>query len=316
MKTVFIAFSTLLSVLLIGCKQSLKEQEDKEPLALASAEKVDTTLEKTKQPLSQEFKNYWYAGNAEITSYVLEQARYGELRKGSAVLIYVTEPFLPNKQVKADGNNADNIPVLKLNTTKNYLTGIYPYSIMASTFYPVYNNQHALKTSFSAQEWCGQVYAQLNNRDKFEVVSHSYFESEADQEMELPKTHLENEIWNIIRINPETLPVGTIEILPSLEYFRLKHKEVKALMADASLSKEEGVSTYTLSYQNKERELKIQFNTAFPHEIVGWEETFVSGYGTNANKITSKAKKLKQLKTPYWRQNSNKDVILRDSLGL
>ena len=121
--------------------------------------KEDTPKPKT--PLSDEFKAYWYAGEAEITSYKLEQARYGELRDGNAVLIYVTEPFLPKEQVKANNNNPENISVLKLNATKKFLTGIYPYSIMSSTFYPVHDNQHALKTSLSVQEWCGHVYSSL-----------------------------------------------------------------------------------------------------------------------------------------------------------
>jgi len=75
--------------------------------------------------LSQEFKDYWYAGEAEITSYELEQARYGEIRNGHAVLIYVTEDFLPVEQVKADTRNPENISVLKLNATKKFNTGIY-----------------------------------------------------------------------------------------------------------------------------------------------------------------------------------------------
>ena len=82
--------------------------------------------EKNSDTLAEEFKKYWYNGTAEITSYKLEQARYGEIREGSAVMIYVTEPFLPEQQVKADNSHKTNIPVLKLNSTKNYITGIYP----------------------------------------------------------------------------------------------------------------------------------------------------------------------------------------------
>jgi len=180
------------------------------------------------QPASDAFKKYWYAGTAEITSYEIQEARYGELRSGNAVLIYVTEPFLPGKQVKADRSNSGNVPVLKLNRTKKYLTGIYPYSIMGSTFYPIADNQHAIKVSASVQEWCGHVYAQINNRDRFEITSHSYFESEADQNLQLEKAILENEIWNKIRINPENLPLGKLKMIPSLEYIRLRHGEFKA----------------------------------------------------------------------------------------
>ena len=41
--------------------------------------------------LSQDFKDYWYDGSAEISSYQLYQERYGEMREGTAVMIFVTE---------------------------------------------------------------------------------------------------------------------------------------------------------------------------------------------------------------------------------
>jgi len=37
---------------------------------------------------TEEFKKYWYAGKAELTHYHLEQARYGEIHSGDAVLIW------------------------------------------------------------------------------------------------------------------------------------------------------------------------------------------------------------------------------------
>ena len=100
---------------------------------------------------------------------------------------------------------------------------------MSSSFYPVHDYQHAVKVAFSSQEWCGQVYAQINNRDNFKIRSHSYFENEADQNFSLDKAHLENEIWNKIRINPANLPVGQIEMIPSLEHIRLSHKKITGL---------------------------------------------------------------------------------------
>ncbi len=269
-----------------------------------------------KKSLSEAFKNYWYAGEAEITSYKLQQARYGETRDGEAVLIYVTEPFLPEIQVKADESHPDNVSVLKLNATKNYLTGIYPYSIMTSTFYPVHDNRHAIKVSFSSQEWCGQVYAQLNNRQQFDIRSHSYFEGEADQNIKIEKTILEDEIWNKIRIDPASLPVGDFDVIPSLEYIRLSHKELKSYQASLNLSDAEGISTFEINYPELERSLKIDFSTDFPHAIHGWSETATSGFGANAKQMTSTATKMKTLKTPYWQQNGNKDLSLRDSLGL
>jgi len=267
-------------------------------------------------PINDDFKKYWYQGTAEITSYSLEQARYGELRNGQAVLIFVTEDFLAKEQVKADYRNTDNIPILKLNSTKKFNTGIYPYSIMQSTFYPIHDNSHAIKVSSSMQEWCGHVYAQLNNREQFEVLSHSYFQGEADQEFLLPKAHLENEIWTKIRINPDKLPLGTIKMIPSFEYSRLKHKEMKAYTAEASLVKEGNIQTYTINYPALKRTLKIDFTLKFPYEIEGWSETFTSGFGAGAKTLTTKATKLRRIKSAYWNKNSNKDEVLRDSLGL
>ncbi len=259
--------------------------------------------------LSEEFKSYWYAGDAEITSYKLSQERYGELREGTAVNIFVTEEFLPEDQVKADRSSTSNIPVLKLNRTKKYLTGIYPYSVMSSTFSPVSMKQHLVKSTFSMQEWCGQAYVQLNNRDQFEIMSHSYFEGEADQKIQLSKSWTENELWNLIRINPAELPIGEIEILPDFEYFRMSHTEMKAAKAIGTLNDEAGISTYSLSYPELNRELKIIFENSAPFAIEGWEEKHPNG-------LTTTAFKIERIKTAYWNQNSNRYSFLRDSLGL
>ncbi len=305
-----------LVIVIITIFASCKTNEKEEGKAIVKNESL--AFKEKKKPLTEEFKKYWYSGNAEITSYTLKQARYGEFRSGSTVLIYVTEPFLADKQVKADGTNPNNIPVLKLNSVKNYITGIYPYSLMTSSFYPIYDNNHAIKLSFSAQEWCGHIFAQLNNKEKFEIQSNSYFENEADQNFSLDKTHLENELWNKIRINPSNLPTGEVSIIPSLEFLRQTHKELKAYNATIKKeSKNDTIQTYTLTYPELNRTLEIDFTTDFPHSIEGWRETYPSGHnGSKPNLMTTTAVKNKSIKTPYWQQNKNSDLFLRDSLGL
>jgi len=309
-----LGFKVLIAIVLVAFTQSCKEQIDEKNKDLAMNLNLSTA--EPKKPISEEFKKYWYAGEAEITSYKLEQARYGEIRKGNAVLIYVTEPFHKQKQVKADKSNPDNIPVLKLNSTKNYLTGIYPYSIMSSSFYPVHDTTHAIKVSFSAQEWCGHVYAQLNNRDDFEITSHSYFESESDTDINLKKTVLENELWNKIRINPNNLPTGNLEIIPSMEYIRLSHRELKSYAAYVSLSSNNKFKTYKINYPELDRTLEINFSSSFPYTIESWSDSFKDGFGPKAKMLVSKGTKMKSMKSPYWRKNSNDFLPLRDSLGL
>ncbi len=297
----------ILLLTLSSCKKTVSEVSE---LTEKTLPETETKVKKT--PLSEEFKAYWYAGDAEITSYQLEQARYGEIREGTAVLVFVTEDVLPEIQVKADTYNKNNTSVLKLNATKNFVTGIYPYSIMQSTFFPVSNDQHALKVSASIQEWCGHVYTQLNNRDTFEITSHSYFQGEADQEFTLEKTWTENEVWTKLRIDPNSLPTGSFEMIPALEYLRLRHETIKAYSANASLKN----GLYTISYPDLNRSLKINFNTQFPFDILGWEETTLSGHGSTSKKLTTKATKLKTIKSAYWTKNNNADQELRETLKL
>ncbi|MCE2612364.1 septum formation inhibitor Maf [Flavobacteriaceae bacterium D16] len=298
-------------IALNSCNDSVKGSEPKKAYSNIDLEKQPDVT-----PLSKEFKSYWYAGEAEISSFELEQVRYGEIRKGSAVQVFVTEPFLADKQVKADYSKNGNIPVLKLNSTKKFLTGIYPYSIMTSTFSPVDQEGHAIKISNSVQEWCGQVYTQLNNRDSFEIVSHSYFEGEADQNLSMEKVVLEDELWNLIRLRPETLPTGTFSALPSMEYLRLNHQDFRAYEVSANRIESEGLISYTLKYPELGRTLTINFTQDFPYQIEGWSESMNRGSGSNSKNLTSTARRIKSIKTAYWRQNRNRDLVLRDSLSL
>jgi len=307
MKVNNLLFYLSITLSIFSCKEAVKTTSK---ISNATQPEKERLLQK--QELSEEFKEYWYAGEAEITSYKLEQARYGEIREGTAVLIFVTEDFLPKTQVKANNYSEDNTSVLKLNATKNFNTGIYPYSIMQSTFYPVANNQHAIKISASIQEWCGQAYSQINNRDDFEVMSHSYFQGEADQSFNIEKTWTENELWTKLRIDPKSLPTGNLDIIPSLEYTRLFHEVVKSYNANAELKND----SYTIIYPDLNRVLKINYNSQFPYEILSWEETISTGVGSSAKTLTTKATKLASIKSDYWTKNSNDDKGLRAILKL
>ena len=300
-KSIAVSITTTLLLLSVSCKNN-ETNKDKTQV------KELTTNDTKYRVVSQEFKDYWYAGEAEITSYKLEQARYGEIRNGHAALIYVTEDFLPNIQVKANNQNPENISVLKLNATKKFNTGIYPYSIMQSTFYPISKEQHALKITSSIQEWCGQTYTQLNNKADFEITSHSYFEGEADQNYRLEKTVLENELWTQLRLDPKSLPTGDLQIIPSLEFVSLKHIELKPYLANLTLN----VNSYIINYPELNRKLTINFNENAPFEILDWTESFKSG----TEILTTTATKLVTIKSPYWNKKSSKDSVLRKTLRL
>jgi hypothetical protein len=267
----------------------------------------------------KEFHDYWYNNEAEITSFRLEQARYGELRNGEAVLVFVTEHLSKKEQIKTDNPGKGDYSVLKLNMGKKFTTGIYPYSMMASSFLPVDDpNAHAAKLTATVQEWCGQVFTQLNNRGgKYKVQSRSYFLSEGDKDFSLKRVWLEDELWSKIRLNPELLPVGEQEAIPALFYIRLIHKDLKpyqAIFSKKDLG--DGTTAYSIRYPDLYRELTIRYGNAFPHAIEGWEETYKDGWGEKAKKLTTKGTKIKTIKLDYWKHNSNADQHFRRELGL
>jgi hypothetical protein len=270
-------------------------------------------------PASDDFRKYWYQGKGELTRYSLEQARYGEIHKGDAVLIFVTEPFLTDKQVKLDsGKSPSAVSVLKLNLTKKFYTGIYPYSLMTSIFSPVdFQKQRTLKVTSSTQEWCGQTYSQLNFRNNgYHALLHSYFQDEADQDLNLKGNWLEDEIWTRIRLAPETLPVGDLEIIPALQFVRLGHVDLKVEPAKAARKRDGNIETYTVQYKNLKRTLTIRFDATFPYAIQSWEEKSPGGFGPNAPMLTTKAVKTNTLLLDYWNKNSVADAPLRKKLGL
>jgi len=266
--------------------------------------------------IDPEIEKYWFGGEAEITSFKLSQARYGEMREGNAVMIFVTEPFSKKSMTKADRPGSDDPSVLKLNFTKNFATGIYPYSMMNSSFFPVESGNHSLKISSSSQEWCGQTYMELQNKNKFEISCASYFEGE-NENISLSKDFIEDDVWSMIRLRPSELPTGDIKMIPSFFYIRLAHKKTTAYNCTASIIKNtDGTNNYILEYPDLDRKLSITYQTAFPHRIKSWEESYMDGYGANRKKLSTTGVAIKTIKSAYWSKNSNKDSYLRTELGL
>lgn len=267
---------------------------------------------------TETFKNYWYSGKAEVNSYNLQQSRYGETREGKVVLIFVTEDFSKKKQVKLDDLEKatnDKVSVLKMNFTKNFVTGIYPYSMMLSVFTPVSRNEspNTLKTTMSSQEWCGHVFTQLNLKNKkYSVQTNSYFEKEGDETSQLKAIWLEDELWNLIRLDPENLPTGQMEIIPGLFFSRLLHVEIAPQSITIAKEAQGQEIAYTISMPSQKRMLSIHFQKAFPHKIISWQEDFIE----RGKPVQTRAELDKTIVTDYWTKNKNEFIGLRDSLRL
>lgn len=277
---------------------------------------------KSSTPLSANFRAYWFAGKAELNSYQLEQAQYGHLYPGEAVLIFVTEDFRTDTQVKSESTASQDksVPVLKTNIVKKFTTGLYDYSLFTSVFTPVSNPAfpNTLKVSTSVQEWCGHSYLQLNYRNTaYQVSGRSYFENEVAEDYTIAKVTLEDELWNRIRLNPDKLPTGEFQVIPGTMTARLRHKKPEPLPAKATIANYEGIlypgtylKSYTLEYPTDDRTLVIVFESQFPHKIVGWKET----YKSKNSLLTTRAVLKRTLQTDYWNHNKPADNTLRTEL--
>ncbi|TGE28098.1 hypothetical protein [Hymenobacter metallicola] len=299
------------------------------PLLLLSCSSAPTGAPENSFSPTPEVSQYWQQGKAELTSYALEQARYGEMRQGEAVLVFVTEDLSKAKQVKLDNPAAtpqDVLPVLKLNTSVKFLTGIYPYSILSSVFTPLAPKLSTVKVTTSVQEWCGNAFTQLNRRGAgYSLMQRSYFESEGDVDSKLGPAVLEDGLWNQIRLQPDALPVGPQQLIPSTIYCRLQHQPLRPTAATLSLTDAPNgpfgpapARAYTISYPAPlDRTLVIYFTKSFPYTILGWEETYPDRAGTaQPVRLTTRATRRKTILLDYWRTHSNADLRWRDSLGL
>ena len=256
------------------------------------------------------FDDYWYQGKAELSTYAVTQERYGEERPAEQVNIFVTEDFSRQRQVKLDDPaqaGADRVPVLKLNSVRRFHTGIYDYSVLQSVFTPV-DGTPALKVTSTVQDWCGHVFTQFNlNQQEYHIRQFSYFEGEGDSDLRLPLILLEDDLWMQLRIHPEQIRLGKVQILPATLYLRFRHQPFMAHTATLTMEKGERENTLHVVYEDIPRSLAVRFEPISPYRILGWEEI---DKGQLMSKGTLKTVRLE----PYWMQHDNKFNGMRDSL--
>lgn len=260
---------------------------------------------------SQEFKDYWFAGIAEICEYDLTQARYGELRKGSATLVFVTESYSKAEHLKIDGivdEPDDKVEVFKLNFTKNFVTGTYPYHMMTSVFTPIdrYKFPNSFRITNTCQEWCGQTFTRIDLDEKINYQLYSYFPDEGEQEFTFEPVYTEDEIWNLIRIEPDALPTGEFEIIEGTMYQRLSRHTPSVQPVHGELRPaDNGVREYQLTYED--RELVILFEDVFPYTILEWSEIYKDGTKDDSPVLTTTAVLSSVTQQDFWNYKSVDD---------
>jgi len=270
---------------------------------------------------ADQFGDHWYDGKAELDGYRLKVLRYGEMREGMAVMVFVTEPFSDSKRVKVNDHTkkpSDVVNVLKLNMVRDFQTGIYDYNVMTSVFADV-STLEPLKVTFSSAEWCGHVYSELVYRDAIEGYAASYFEDESGAiVLDRPDGLVsEDNLFVLLRgLRGDYLAAGEsrkVKLLPSLFFSRLAHRSLA--VTDATITRAGAPESVTVPAGTFEasrydvaigdRSGRFWIEAAYPHRIVRWElPPDASGELTGSARLE------------YWRLNGEGDEKYLKEIGL
>lgn len=269
------------------------------------------------------FWKHWGDGKAELNGYALRQPRYGEVREGRAVLIFVTEPYSRTRHVKVDRydpDDPDHVNVLKLNAVRRFQTGVYDYALMTSVFAEPDRGFRPLEVAFGAQEWCGLVHEEARfDDDRVTVSTRSYFEGESgDAALPLgPDVVAEDALPILLRgLDAETLAreERAVRLVPSATHRRLRHAPLKLHptrieWTDAPKTLTVPAGTFEVHEATYGRADGVactyQIEVPYPHRLIGWrcadgEEARLTG----------------TTRLAYWKTNREGDERHLEDLGL
>ncbi len=296
------------------------------------AARAPRALRESREPT---FESHWQDGKAELAGYRYHVTRYGEPRTGTAVMITVTEPFRESKRVKADdanSNPADVFEALKLNLVRDFQTGIYDYNTMVSAFCRS-RDFSPVKISFSAAEWCGHVYEEIEfEPHRTTDFVRSYFEDEsAARSLQWKKGGVAEDLLFILLrdLRGDFLKPGetrTFPFLPSPFASRLTHRPVAWTTATAVRApRPERVQVPAGAFEADlttvrvadGREGRFWIERAYPHRVLRWAWTpppksaaRMGADGADGGELAG-SKRL-----PYWQLHGNGDERYLRELGL
>jgi hypothetical protein len=276
------------------------------------------------------FWQTWHDGRAELAGYALTFPRYGAPRDGTAVSIFVSEDFADGPRVKADDGKhpeSEVFPVMKLNLVKDFQTGIYDYNTMLSSFVALAPRHSrpagfATKMVFGAQEWCGQVYAQVAFDDHHvRATSHSYFDGEADKAdtLDYPSTGIAADAlftWARGYAAPALGPGESrqVSLLRSLETVRLKHVPLVWERATlAHLPEKQTVDVRGTSYECDVMTAEIEGGDTTTFWVESSGEHRIVRWTTSAGEV---GELVKSTREAYWKLHDNGHESYLSELGL
>jgi hypothetical protein len=259
----FLAICITLAVIYAFVKKATIFQQEPKP-------KVEAVV-----PINQEtnktFIDYWKNGKIETTKYDLKE---DSISVGEGSLTF-------NIDYVEGVNKSDSIQVLHSDFTGKIHKENYDYSAMTSAYLPLNLTirPHAMKVINSVQEPTGNSFLELSQIPKsYEINAKNTFKEKTKEHFILERKNLEDELWSKVRMNPNDLPTGDIEMIPSFSYWQSVRKSPNIYEAKAELKDYVGteftgkkLKIYTVDYPDLKRNLLIVFEGEFPFEIVGWK---------------------------------------------
>lgn len=275
--------------------------------------------ESPRQRASEGFWDHWGDGRAELSGYEMTVARYGAPREAVTTLIYVTEPHDRNTWIKDDGaESPDRVEVLKLIRSTHFLTGIYPYSVMSSTFAPVADWGTArfqpTRINLDVQEWCGSVSQRVwPGPGRVRSLRLSYFADEGESLVEavVPEGTLYEDAL-LIQLRELDGPFNDGEdwrgwLIPELWRIRGTHGPVAPV--EATITRTDAtrngvpVTRFVLEAEAYTRTFDVE--SAFPRRVLAWE----TSEGDAASLMSTE-------RLAYWSLNGPGAEAFRAELGL
>ena len=268
---------------------------------------------------SGDFWDHWGDGRAELSGYRVTLSRYGEPRQAQLSLIYVTEPHDRRSWIKDDQAEEPNrIEVLKLIRSMQFMTGIYPYFVMGSTFAPVdaWGDERfqPVRINLDVQEWCGSVSQRVfPGKNGVRSLRLSYFEDEAEtrRELELGEGTLYEDAL-LIQLRELDGPFlrgedWEGEIVRELWSLRSGHRAIQPVPARITRMDQDrdGVAVTRFRLEAGEYWRTYDVERAAPRRVLAWE----TSTGETAEILQTE-------RLSYWQLNQPGDERYRESLGL
>jgi hypothetical protein len=278
----FLAICITLAVIFAFAKKATIFQQDKPQ----TPQQIFTAIN---HESNATFQNYWKMQGVEQTKFILVE---DSTVIGEADLSFSLKDFgkdQPNGIIKS----------LSTNFTQKINQENYHYSEITTAITPLNSliYPHAMAITSSTQSNDVTDFSSFQPQPKsYLFISRNSQNPEKETREISEKIHLEDEIWAKIRMNPDALPQGEFEMIPSLGYWNKIHESPNAQEVKAELKSVEGnpkLKVYSLDYPALRRKLDIIFGAKPPYLIFQFKET-IEGKTISANSrfITNQKKEI------------------------